>query len=348
MSHAVSRFALLGLALIGLTSCSPSVPPKAEKGEVNVYSARHYDADEQLYALFEKETGITLNRIEMSGDQLIERMAAEGDKSPADVVLVVDAGNLWRAEQKGLFQPLKSAVLEKVIPAHLRDPKGHWFGFAKRARVIAYSTERVKPEQVARYADLAAPAFKGKVCQRSSSNTYNLSLMAALIEHMGEGEALRWAKGVVANLNKPAQGNDTDNIKAIAAGDCDVTLSNHYYWLRLKSSDNPADKAIAGKVALSFPEQDGVGTHVNISGGGLAAHSPNRANAIAFLEFLATPGAQAIFANANNEYPAVEGAKTNNPALSGLLVFKEDKLTLTILGTNQARAQKTYDNAGWK
>lgn len=339
------------VALLGLAACSSQVTqssPAASKGELNLYSARHYDADEQLYALFEKETGITLNRIELSGDQLIARMEAEGAQSPADVVLVVDAGVMWRAKEKGLFQPLVSDTLSKAIPEHLREPTGLWYGFAKRARAIAYSTERVKPDQVLTYASLTDPSFKGKICQRASSNIYNLSLMAAMIDHIGQEAALNWAKGVVGNFKRPAQGNDTDNLKAIAAGECDVTLSNHYYWARLKGSQNPDDQAVAAKVGLSFPDQAGVGTHINISGGALAAHAPNKENAIKFLEFLAKPEAQAILANANNEFPAVVGTVTDNPVLKGLPSFKEDNISLTVLGENQAKAQEAYDKAGWK
>ncbi len=341
----------IALSVTALAACSPAkqAAPNAGTGtgEINLYTARHYDADLQLYAAFTKATGIKVNRLEMQPDQLIERTKAEGEASPADVILMADAGALWRAEAAGLFQPLTTPTLAARIPAALRDPKGQWWGFSRRARVIAYDKAAVRPEEVAHYDQIAGPRFKGKVCVRSSDNVYNLSLMAALIEHWGEPKASNWAKGVVANMARAPQGGDIDQIRAVEAGACQVALTNTYYYLRLAASPDAADKAAAARVGLSFPEQDGVGTHVNISGGGLAAHAPNKAAAIKFLEFLASDEAQAIFAGANHEYPAVEGLPSP-PDVAAYSNFKSDPMAVSIYGQRQAQAQGVYDQAGWR
>lgn len=345
----MSRLALvLCVALLGLAACGKTgTSAKAPTGAVNLYTARHYDADQQLYDAFTKATGIKVNRLEMAPDQLIERMKAEGEASPADVILMADAGALWRAEQAGLFQPITSPLLETRIEPALRDPKGLWWGFSRRARVIAYDKTKVKPDEVSTYEALATPRFKGQVCVRSADNVYNLSLMAALIERWGRDKAQAWAKGVVANMARPPQGGDIDQIRAIGAGACTVALTNSYYYLRIARSENPDDKRVAGIVALEFPEQATTGTHVNISGGGIAAHAPDKASAIRFLEFLSSDEAQAIFAGANNEFPAVPGAKTPD-AVKAYEAFKPDPMAVTIYGERQAEAQAIYDQAGWK
>lgn len=347
--RAAARFMFLGLAAAGFALAACGQGGGADgAGEVNLYSARHYDADEQLYGLFEEKTGIRVNRIEMKGDLLLERLKTEGDKSPADVVLLVDAGNFWRAEQAGLLGKLQSRPLETAIPAHLRHPEGRWFGFATRARVIAYDRRTIRPEQVDTYDDLADPALAGKVCVRPSSNVYNLSLMADLIHRSGGERALAWARGVVANFARPPEGSDTDQIKAIAEGRCQVAVVNHYYAVRLQRSDKAEERALVAHVALSFPDQAGAGTHVNISGAGPAAHAPNPDNARRFLEFLASPEAQAILASANNEFPVVAGVAAGSPELTALAAFKTAQTPMAVLGRNQAEAQKLLDQAGWK
>jgi iron(III) transport system substrate-binding protein len=340
----------------GLAACSPgSNTPSTEAGatagsggEVNIYSARHYDADEQLYELFERETGVQVNRIEAGADILIERLAAEGTASPADVVLLVDAGNYWRATERGLLASVESQVLNNAIPPHLRDAQGRWFGVAKRARVIVYRKGAVAPEQVATYEALADPALKGKVCSRPSSNIYNLSLMASLIEAWGEQRALAWANSVVANFARPPEGSDTDQIKAVADGACQVAIVNHYYLVRLMRSDKPEDRAVADKVGLVFPDQAGTGTHINISGAAVAANAPNRANAVRFLEFLVSPEAQKILAEANDEYPVVSSAAIDNPELAGLGAVQDSQMPLEVYGQRQAQAQRLFDRAGWR
>jgi iron(III) transport system substrate-binding protein len=338
----------LVLAACGQADAPQKAGPDPAKGVVNIYSSRHYDADEQIYALFQERTGIQVNRIEAKGDELLARMKAEGDQSPADVLLTVDAGNLWRAEQDKVLQPVATPALTAAVPAHLREPSGLWYAVAKRARVIVYDKAKVQPADVASIEQLADPKLKGLVCARSSGNIYNLSLMAALIERLGQQKAEAWARGVVANFARPPEGGDTDQILAMGAGQCAVALTNHYYWARVLESDGPAEKAAAAKGALSFPDQAGVGTHINITGVGLAAHAPNRDNAVRFMEFLLTPEVQTLLAKANNEYPVVAGAPMENPVLEGFGAFKEDPMALTVLGQRQAEAQKLFDKAGWK
>ena len=338
---------LLLAALAAACGPKPAEKPAAEAGVLNLYTARHYDADLKLYEAFTAQTGIRINRLEMRPDQLIERMKAEGEASPADVILMADAGALWRAQQAGLLQPVRSQVLGARIPLALRDPENRWFGFSRRARVIAYDKASVRPDEVATYEALATPRFKGGVCVRSSDNVYNLSLMAALIERWGRDKALQWAKGVVANMARPPQGGDVDQVKAIAAGACKVALTNSYYFLRLARSEDAADKGVVAKVALGFPSLAGQGTHVNVSGGGVAAHAPNRAAAVKFLEFLSTDQTQAIFADANNEFPAVEGVEPP-PAVKAVAGFKADPMPVATYGRRQAEAQAVFDEAGWR
>jgi len=320
----------------------------AQENVVNVYSGRHYQTDEALYAGFTKATGIKVNRIEASEDAIIERIRNEGARSPADVMITVDAGRLWRAEQLGLFQPVKSAVLDKRIPDNLREPGGHWFGFSTRARVIAYNKDKVKPGEITSYEQLADPKWRGRLCMRSSTNIYNLSLMGALIDHLGAQKAEQWAKSVRENLAQEPKGGDTDQLKNVAAGACDVTVSNQYYYARLARSQKPDEKQVAEKIGVVFPNQTSWGTHVNISGAGVLKHAPHRENAVKFLEYLASDEAQRYFADGNNEWPAVRGVKVDNPVLNALGEFKADRLNVAALGKNQPESQKIYDRVAWK
>jgi iron(III) transport system substrate-binding protein len=320
----------------------------AQEKVVNVYSSRHYQTDEALYAGFTKKTGIKVNRIEAGEDALIERIRNEGTRSPADVLITVDAGRLWRAEQLGLFQPVKSAVLESRIPASYREPSGQWFGLSLRARVIAYNKNKVKPDEVQNYEDLADPKWKGRLCMRSSSNIYNLSLMGALIDHLGEQQAESWAKAVRANLAQEPKGGDTDQLKAVAAGQCDVTVSNQYYYARLARSDKPDERRVSEKLGIVFPNQKSWGTHVNVSGGGVLKHAPHRDAAVQFLEYLASDEAQRYFADGNNEWPVVERVRADNPVLNAFGEFRRDRLNVAVLGRNQPSSQKIYDRVAWK
>lgn len=333
-----------GLAL----SAALAAPSSAQEAVVNIYSARHYQTDDALYAGFTKRTGIRINRIEGTEDALLERLKNEAANSPADVLITVDVARLWRAQQMNLFQPVKSSVLDKSIPAHLREPGGHWFGFSKRARVIVYNKRLVKPAQIQDYQDLARPPLKGMVCTRSLSHVYNLSLMAALIDHLGQEPAQQWARGLKANLARDPKGGDTDQIRSVAAGECAVGIGNTYYYVRLAASKKPRDRDVAEKVGIVFPNQKSFGTHINISGAGVMRHAPHRDNAIRFLEYLASPDAQAHFANGNNEWPAVPGVKVDNPALARLGEFREDELNVGKLGQNQPLAQKIFNIVGLK
>jgi iron(III) transport system substrate-binding protein len=321
----------------------------AGAAELNLYTGRHYQTDEQLYANFTKLTGIKINRIEGKEDDIIERVKREGESSPADVLITVDAGRIWRADAAGLFAPVKSKILEERIPAELRQPDGRWFGFSTRARVIYYDKAKVKPGvDIKTYEDLADPKWKGKVCVRSGTNMYNLSLMSALIHHLGEAKAEEWAKGVVANMARPPQGGDTDQIKAIAAGECEIGIGNTYYLVRVMRSEKPADIEIAKKVGAMFPNQDGRGAHVNVAGGGMIKTAPNKEAAIKFLEYLASDEAQRYFADGNNEYAVVKTVKLENPALQALGSFKADNVNIEVLGKNQPLAQKIFERVGWK
>ena len=321
---------------------------QAQDKVLNLYSSRHYQTDEALYANFTKATGIAVKRIEASEDALIERIRNEGARSPADVLVTVDAGRLWRAEQLGLFQPVKSAVLDARIPASLREPSGLWFGFSTRARLVAYNKAKVKAGEIASYEDLADPKWKGRICMRSSTNMYNLSLMGSLVEHLGEAKAEEWARAVKANFARDPKGGDTDQLKAVAAGECDVTVSNQYYYARMVRSQKAEDRAVVDKLGVVMPNQANRGTHVNISGAGVMKNAPNREAAVKFLEYLASDEAQRYFAEGNNEWPAVASLKTENPALAALGAFKQDALNVAALGRNQPAAQKIYDRVGWK
>jgi len=330
------------LALAGLLAGSVSAQ------ELNLYSSRHYQTDEALYTNFTKATGIKINRIEGGEDPLIERIRNEGERSPADVLITVDAGRLWRAEQMGLFQPVKSATLESRIPANLREPSGLWYGFSTRARVIAYNKATVKAGEIRNYEDLADAKWKGRVCMRSSTNIYNLSLLGAIIDHLGEAKAEAWAKGVRTNLAMEPKGGDTDQLKAVAAGQCNVTISNQYYYARLLRSSKPDEREVGEKIGIVFPNQASWGTHVNISGAGVLKNAPHRDAAIKFLEYLASDEAQRYFADGNNEWPVVKGVKVDNPVLKMLGEFKQDPLNVAVLGKNQPSSQKVYDRVAWK
>ena len=243
------------IAALAAIALALALPARAQDRVLNLYSARHYDTDEALYSDFTRTTGIRINRIEAGDDQLLERIRNEGANSPADVLLIVDAARLATAEQMELFAPVKSKILEERIPANYRHPLGQWFGFSSRARVIIYDPKAVKPEQVRSYRDLALPANKGKVCTRPGSHPYMLSLVSAMIEHLGEAQAESWARGVVANFARPPRGGDTDQIRAVASGECAIALTNSYYWVRLMRSKKSEDKAVVQAVRFMWPDQ---------------------------------------------------------------------------------------------
>jgi iron(III) transport system substrate-binding protein len=327
----------------------------AQEQVLNLYSARHYSTDEALYANFTKATGIKINRVDADDAGILARLKAEGSASPADVILLVDAARLYKGEVDGLFQPIKSKVLEDAIPTQYRAKTTvdgtPWFGFSTRARVIVYDKNNVKRDDVDTYEELADPKNKGKICIRSGSHPYNLSLFGAVTEHLGEQKAEAWLKGIAANLARDPKGGDTDQIKAVASGECQIAVSNTYYIARLIRSTKPEDKALMERVAVVFPNQSSWGTHVNIAGGAVARYAKNPANAIKFMEYLASAEAQNYFANGNNEWPVARGVKVNNPALQAMGGggdFKAETIPLAAVGANQVKVQQMLDRVGFK
>ncbi len=336
----------LSFPLIAATLAALINPAQADEKILNLYSARHYQTDEALYANFTQQTGIKINRIEGKEDELLERIKNEGSNSPADIFLTVDAARLAKAHEMGVFANLTSKSLESRIPAHLRTED--WFSFSTRARVIVYNKASVKAADVQNYEDLANPKLKGKFCSRSGSHPYNLSLMASVIAHQGEARAEELARGMVANFARSPKGGDTDQIKAVAAGECGVALSNTYYVARMLRSTKPEDQKAMEKVGVIWPNQNTTGTHINVSGGGMLKTAPHKEAAVKFLEYLASDAAQRYFADGNNEWPAVEGVKVVNPALDSLGKFKADKLPVKNLAMYQTKAQMIFDRAGFK
>ncbi|XDA98044.1 Fe(3+) ABC transporter substrate-binding protein [Sulfitobacter sp. LCG007] len=331
-----------GLGAVALLAALPAFAD----GEVNLYSSRHYDTDERLYSDFTEATGIAINRIEGDADELIARMQAEGANSPADVLLTVDTSRLARAKDAGVLQPVNSEVLEERVPSNLQDADNQWFGFSQRSRIIFYSKDRVaNPPQT--YDALADPEYKGKICIRSSSNSYNQTLLAAIVTHEGEEAATDWAKGVVENMARDPQGGDTDQLKGLVSGECDIAVSNTYYFARAIAG--PVDGVTEGLDGIGwvFPNQDGNGAHMNLSGGGMAANAPNPENALKFLEYLASDSAQKYFAGGNNEYPVVESVETTE-AVDKLGAFKADTVDLSEVALNIPVAQKIFNEVGWK
>ncbi|MFW5921423.1 MAG: Fe(3+) ABC transporter substrate-binding protein [Polyangiales bacterium] len=319
----------------------------AQDDVVNVYSARHYDTDEDLYQRFTELTGIEVNVIEGDSDELISRITSEGENSPADVFITVDAGRLWRAEQEGLLSAVDSPVLDARVPENLRHPDSLWFGLTQRARGIVYATDRVEEGAISSYEQLAEPEWEGRVCIRSSSNIYNQSLLASLIATAGADAAESWAAGVVENMARPPQGGDTDQIRAVAAGECDVAVANHYYLARLIASDDPDDAEVAEQVEWVFPNQDGRGAHVNVSGAGVLETAPNRAHAVLFVEYLTTPAAQEVFAGGNFEFPAVPNVDLAE-VTAGFGEFESDAVNVAEYGVNNPEAVRIFDRVGWR
>lgn len=341
---------LAALASLGLAACSDS-PQDAGSGDgeqvVNLYTARHYDSDLALYEQFTRDTGIKVNWIDGKADELVARMKAEGEQSPADLFITADAGALWRAQQQGLFQPVESEALARQVPANLREPDGNWYGFTRRARVVAYDPAKVRPDEVDDYADLASPRFRGKICVRSSDSVYNLSLVGALIEAWGKERATEWARGVVANMARPPEGGDRDQIRAVAAGVCEVAITNSYYYIRMAHGDDAADRAVTEKVALAYPSLDGQGAHVNISGGGVARNAPNRANAIRLLEFFASAKGQTHISANNNEYPVSPDVPAPEP-VAAYATFKAHPMPVAAFAARQPEAQAIMSEVGWR
>lgn len=316
------------------------------EGELNLYSSRHYDTDERLYSDFEAATGIRINRIEGKADELVARMQAEGANSPADILITVDTSRLSRAKEAGILQAIDSPILEERIPANLQDADNQWFGFSQRGRIIFFDKTDVN-EPPMTYADLADPKYKGQVCIRSSTNEYNQTLLAAIVTHAGRDAAKAWAEGVVANMARDPQGGDTDQLRGIVSGECEIAVSNTYYFARSIRTDVKGLSDSRDMIGWVFPDQGGNGAHMNLSGAGVAAHAPNRDNAIKFLEYLASDQAQVYFSSGNDEFPAVEGVPlAENVAALG--AFKADAVNLSDVAANIPEAQKIFNEVGWK
>ena len=343
-----------GLALAAAALMGAAGSASAQEQVVNLYSARHYQTDEALYSNFTKATGIKVNRVDADDAGILARLKAEGAASPADVILLVDAARLWKGDVEGLFKPIKSRTLEAAIPVNLRakaSPEGTtWFGFSTRARVVVYDKLKVKKADVDTYEELADPKNKGLLCTRSGAHPYNLSLFSAVTEHLGEAKAEQWLAGLVANMARDPKGGDSDQIKAVASGECGVALTNTYYLARIMRSNAPEDKLVAERVGVVFPNQETWGTHVNIAGAAVAKNSKNTANAVKFMEYMATPEAQNYFANGNNEWPVVASVKVSNPALQAMTggSFKSETVPVSVIGMNQIKVQQMLDRVGYK
>lgn len=340
------RLKSMTIALLATAMAVPAGSAAFADGELNLYSSRHYDTDERLYSDFEEMTGITINRIEGNADELLARMEAEGANSPADVLLTVDTSRLERAKEMGLLQSIESDTLEMRIPSYLQDEENQWFGFSQRARILFYDRNDVEnPPQS--YADLADPQYEGIVCIRSGTNVYSQTIMAALIEHLGEEEARAWAEGVVANFARSPQGGDTDQLRGIVSGECDIAMSNTYYFARAIRKDVDGVSDSLDMFGWVFPNQDSTGAHMNLSGGGVAANAPNRDNAVRFLEYLASDQAQQYFSAGNDEYPAVPGVAIS-PSVAALGFFKPDDLDASAIAANVPAAQQIFNEVGWE
>ncbi len=323
-----------------------AVAAPAFAAEVNVYSSRHYDTDDALYSKFTEETGISVNRIEAKADELIARMQAEGDNSPADVLLTVDVGRMDRAEAEGLLQAYDSQAIEDAIPDHMEHPENLWFGVSQRTRIIFYDKTRVEnPPQT--YEALADPAYNDQICIRTSSNIYNQSLMASIIETHGEDVAKDWAAGVRENLARAPQGGDTDQLRGIVSGECDIAVSNHYYFARALEKEVEGLSGKTDNIGWVWPNQDDRGTHVNLTTAAILVNAPNPDNALTLMEFLTSEFAQQNFASQNKEFPAVEGIEPTAEAKS-MGAFKADTTTPTAaFSANAAKAQAIFNEVSW-
>ncbi len=334
-------------ALIVLGLLGGALSANATEKVVNLYTARHYASDDALYQKFTQKTGIKVNVVSAGDEPLLERIRSEGAASPADVILLADAARLWKAEQDGLFAPIHSKAITQAIPADKRSGN-MWVGLTSRARVIVIDPNKVKDADIRTYEDLAKPSFKGMVCTRSASHPYMLSLIGAQLASNGLEKTEAWMRGIVDNLARPSKGGDTDQIRAVASGECAIAVSNSYYYARLMRSDKLADKEVVSKTKVIWPNQAGAGSHMNISGGGVTKNAPNAKNAIAFLEFLASKEIQADFADGNNEWPVVPGVVYKNPALESLGRFKADPMPVARYAEQQRAAQQLVDKINWK
>ena len=335
------------ILITAVSALSAAAYADGDGGELNLYSSRHYDTDERLYSDFTEQTGITINRIEANADELIARMQAEGVNSPADILLTVDTSRLERAKQAGVLQSIASDVLERRIPANLQDVDNQWFGFSQRARIIFYDKADVETPPLD-YLSLADPAYAGMICSRSSTNVYSQTLLSAVIENYGEEAATEWAQGVVNNFARDPQGGDSDQLRGIASGECDISVLNTYYFARaLRKGMDGLDAEAMENIGWIFPAQNAEGAHMNLSGGGVAANAPNRENAIRFLEYLASDQAQEYFSAGNDEYPTVAGVGLS-PSVAAMGLFRPDAVDLSAVARNVPAAQRIFNRVGWE
>ncbi len=329
-------------ALLAASVAVLQPPASSQSQEIGVYSGRHYNTDKALYREFTRRTGIRVRLLEGKDDALIERLRNEGSNSPADVLVLVDAARLDKAADLGLFQPARSATLLRDVPLNLRDSKGRWFGLTRRVRVVVVNPRIVNPATIRRYADLASPALRGKLCLRDSKSVYNQSLVADQLILRGEAATRAWVKGMVANLRQPLFTYDTPLARAVAKGDCGVGLVNTYYVARMLAGDSgAADKALASRLKVVFPNP----AHVNISGAGVTRSSRNREGATKLIEFLASPSGGSGYAEANNEYP-LKGYG-NNPILRRFGSFRSDGVSAEQMGARNRQAVTLMQANGW-
>ena len=345
MTYRLVRLLLTAAVLIG--PAAVAFAEATREGEVNVYSHRHYDIDLELYRQFEEETGIQVNLVEGGSDELIERLRREGAESPADILMTVDAGRLHRAKEAGVLQSVSSPVLLSQVPEHLRDPDGYWYALTRRARVVVYHPDRVSLDELNTYEDLTDPRWAGRILIRSSSNIYNQSLLASMIANHGDDAARDWAAGVVANMARTPKGNDRGQMSAVAAGEGDIAIVNTYYVGRMLNSSDAEERSVAEQLRVFFPNQDGRGAHINVSGAGITASARNVDGALSLLEFLTGETAQRVWAHANYEYP-VNRNVAPAPLLQSWGELKADSLSLHRLGENNAAAVRIFDQVGWR
>ncbi len=336
-------------SLLAATTATLFAPAalRAQERVLSLYSARHYDTDRELYDGFTRQSGVRVRLIEANADQLLERIRSEGANSPADVLITVDAGRLARAHEAGVLQRVNSPTLNARIPAHLRDPEGHWFGFSMRARVVMYDKALGLPAGLSRYEDLARPEYRGMVSTRSSGNIYSIGWTASMLAANGAEATEAWARGIAANLSRPPAGGDTDQIRAVAAGQGRLAISNTYYLGNLARSQRAEDRAVAERMAVLFLNQGDRGNHVNISGAGVVRTAPNRDAAVAFLEYLSGQAAQSVFADSNSEYPVVADVQPS-AFLRGLGDFRQDQLNAARIGVLSPEALRIMQRAGWR
>ena len=337
-------FSSVPLAVVAFATIATATPALSD--EVNLFSSRQESLIRPILDDFEKDTGITVNVV-FAKSGMLERLKSEGANSPADAVLTVDISRIAAHKEAGVLQSIQSETLEENIPAHFRDPEGEWYGLSARSRVIFYSKERVEPSELSTYEDLADPKWKGRICVRSSSNAYNQSLLASIIAHDGAEAAEKWAQGIKDNLARKPQGGDRDQIKAVAAGECDIAIANTYYYGGMMNSDDPEQVEATKKVALFWPNQDGRGAHFNISGAGVTKSAKNKEAAIKLIEYLSDTKAQEFYASSNYEFPVKPGVELDETVASWG-EFKADEIGLDKVANAQAEAVMIFDRVGWR